>query len=139
MWNDFGNSAGLGVQPQYGGLPAAFLIAGAKAVVSSLWAVNDASSTLLMSEFYRRHLVEGQDVQTALRGVQLWLRQVTTSDLRAWLKSKARDYPFWVRSHWPTWWAIWRLRRALGRLDKARQPFKAVDRWAAYVALSYTQ
>ena len=38
---------------EYLGLPAGFLRAGAPAVVSTLWAVNDFSTMLLMERFYR--------------------------------------------------------------------------------------
>jgi hypothetical protein len=48
---------------EYQGLPAAFLAAGAATVVSSLWAVNDASTALLMQGFhanlYQRGLPKG--------------------------------------------------------------------------------
>ncbi|MFY9344241.1 MAG: CHAT domain-containing protein, partial [Planctomycetota bacterium] len=37
-------------------LPFGFLVAGARAVVSSLWAVDDASTAELMADFYRRLL-----------------------------------------------------------------------------------
>lgn len=46
-------------------LGEAFLVAGAKAVVVSLWNVEDHSTTLLMEYFYR-HLAHGEDKATAL-------------------------------------------------------------------------
>jgi CHAT domain-containing protein len=46
-------------------LGEAFLVAGAKAVVVSLWNVEDHSTTLLMEYFYR-HLTQGEDKATAL-------------------------------------------------------------------------
>jgi CHAT domain-containing protein len=56
------------------GLPAGFLQAGAPAVISSLWAVNDLSTALLMAEFYRLHLKEEIPLAEALRQAQRWLR-----------------------------------------------------------------
>jgi CHAT domain-containing protein len=44
---------------EYIGLAAGFLFAGVPCVVSSLWAVNDLASMLLMREFYRRVLDAG--------------------------------------------------------------------------------
>ena len=48
-------------------------------MVSTLWSVNDLSTALLMGEFYRRHLAEGEAVAKALRGAQLWLRRDVTA------------------------------------------------------------
>jgi len=66
---------------EYLGLPAGFLQAGAPAVVSTLWAVNDLSTMLLMERFYQLHLQEGEDIPVALRHVQIWLRDVTADQL----------------------------------------------------------
>ncbi|MBK8985340.1 MAG: tetratricopeptide repeat protein [Chloroflexi bacterium] len=66
---------------EYVGLPAGFLQAGAPAVVSTLWAVNDLSTMLLMERFYQLHLQDGLDFASALRQAQLWLRDVTAGEL----------------------------------------------------------
>ena len=66
---------------EYVGLPAGFLQAGAPAVVSTLWAVNDLSTMLLMERFYQLHLQDGLDLAPALRQAQLWLRDVTAGEL----------------------------------------------------------
>ncbi len=54
------------------GLARAVLAAGARAVVVTLWAVDDVSSALLMGRFYER-LLAGADVATALHDAQQWL------------------------------------------------------------------
>jgi CHAT domain-containing protein len=51
-------------------LARAFLIAGAKSVVASLWQVDDRSTATLMSFFYE-HLAAGLEVREALRQGQL--------------------------------------------------------------------
>ena len=66
---------------EYLGLPAAFLRRGAPGVVSSLWAVSDFSTMLLMHWFYRAHLRNGLDPASALRAAQRWLRDVTNAEL----------------------------------------------------------
>lgn len=43
----------------------AFLLAGARSVVTTLWTVSDATSTALMQRFYQ-NLTAGQDVAEAL-------------------------------------------------------------------------
>lgn len=60
----------LGItQEGYGGLPKAFLLAGAKHLVVSLWKVPDTSTALLMTELYR-NLVAGMDLHSALLAAQ---------------------------------------------------------------------
>jgi CHAT domain-containing protein/anti-sigma28 factor (negative regulator of flagellin synthesis) len=66
---------------EYLGLPAGFLQAGAPAVVSTLWAVNDLSTMLLMERFYQLHLEEGKVIPEALCQAQIWLRDVTAGQL----------------------------------------------------------
>ncbi|MHB8656304.1 MAG: CHAT domain-containing protein, partial [Terriglobia bacterium] len=51
-------------------LVRAFLFAGARSVVASLWAANDISTTTLMQHFYR-HLADGEDKGTALRNAKV--------------------------------------------------------------------
>ena len=69
------------------GISNSFLERGAKAVMASLWLVNDASTSLLMQQFYRNLANEGgQDAHTtkaeALRQAQLSLLQgkITAKD-----------------------------------------------------------
>lgn len=66
---------------EYVGLPAGFLQAGAPAVISSLWTVDDLSTMLLMERFYQLHLHEETELARALRQAQLWLRDVTAGEL----------------------------------------------------------
>ncbi len=66
---------------EYLGLPAGFLQAGTPAVISTLWAVNDLSTMLLMERFYCLHLKKEMAIPEALRQAQLWLRDVTAREL----------------------------------------------------------
>jgi CHAT domain-containing protein len=67
---------------EYIGLPAGFLQAGAPGVISTLWAVDDLSTMLLMERFYTLHLQDGLGIAKTLRQAQLWLRDVTAGELR---------------------------------------------------------
>lgn len=51
-------------------LARAFLTAGAKSVVASLWDVDDRSTATLMEDFYQ-HLAKGESIASALRSSQL--------------------------------------------------------------------
>jgi CHAT domain-containing protein len=58
------------------GLPRAFLYAGARRVIASLWKVDDEATVTLMSAFYSR-LQRGEDPAQALQGAQLALLKNT--------------------------------------------------------------
>lgn len=55
-------------------LAEAFWIAGSRSVVASLWAVNDESTSLLMTEFYKQ-LKAGDGKAEALRKAQMTVRE----------------------------------------------------------------
>ncbi|GAA2152469.1 CHAT domain-containing protein [Humibacillus xanthopallidus] len=63
------------------GLARGVLSAGARAVVVTLWAVDDRSSALLMGRFYER-LLAGADTATALHEAQQWLRGLSSDAAR---------------------------------------------------------
>ena len=66
------------------GLPRAFLYAGARSVVASLWKVDDDATVPLMKVFYSR-LQRGEDPARALRGAQLdLLKNTQWSDPYYW-------------------------------------------------------
>ncbi|QIR41292.1 CHAT domain-containing protein [Tolypothrix sp. PCC 7910] len=76
---DFENSS-----DEYIGLPSGFLLAGSKAVVSSLWTVSDLSTAFLMIKFYE-NLQTINTVSLALNQAQQWLRNLTTEEFEALL------------------------------------------------------
>jgi CHAT domain-containing protein len=66
------------------GLPRAFLYAGARSVLVSLWKVDDEATVPLMKMFYSR-LQRGEDPGRALRGAQLdMLKNTQLSDPYYW-------------------------------------------------------
>lgn len=76
--------SGIGYVPdssceEYLGLPAGFIVAGAKTVVGSLWAVFDPPTALLMVKMYE-HLLVGMGVSAALREAQLWLMTLSREE-----------------------------------------------------------
>ncbi len=71
---------------EYIGLTSGFFYAGATSVLSTLWAVNDVSTAILMIKFYELFRSENQPaVSVALRESQLWLRDVSVGDLLKWV------------------------------------------------------
>lgn len=127
---------------EYIGLPAGFLQAGASAVLSTLWEVNDLSTALLMEEFYRRHLIENQGIAEALRGGQLWLRTLTRDELLTWVTAVTGATKAKIQADGKTtdsdWWLSNRLeafREAqLEDYDPEECPFAHPFYWAAFIA-----
>ncbi len=89
--------SGLG-DTSYGsvkGLLSAFSAAGARWVISHMWAASDFSTPILMDAFYNAYLNNGMDVPDALQYAKKYLRTVTIGELRrnGWLHLPA-DIPF---------------------------------------------
>ncbi|MEL6928205.1 MAG: CHAT domain-containing tetratricopeptide repeat protein, partial [Cyanobacteria bacterium J06600_6] len=104
---------------EYIGLPSGFLFAGSPSVVSSLWKVDDLSTSLLMIKFYQ-NLREIDSVPLALNQAQLWLRDLTRAEFMKWsrgiLSGKLRasiaarflkeEYPFASPYYWGAFCAV---------------------------------
>ena len=69
---------------EYIGLPSGFLYAGSMNVVSSLWAVDDFATAILMIKFYQE-LPDADSVALALNAAQNWMRGVSMEDFRVWV------------------------------------------------------
>ncbi|MBU7582309.1 MAG: CHAT domain-containing protein [Nostoc sp. TH1S01] len=74
----------LNTSDEYIGLPSGFLLAGSKAVVSSLWTVSDLSTAFLMMKFHE-NLQTLNNVSLALNQAQEWLRNLTTEEFETLL------------------------------------------------------
>jgi len=77
---------------EYLGLPLAFLCAGAKTVVSTLWRTNDLAAWLLMGAM-ARHLAQGCGVLRALRMAQEETQRLTCDDIRGRVEGLTEDDP----------------------------------------------
>ena len=76
---------------EYVGLPAGFIQSGVPGVISSLWAVDDMATSLLIERFYYYHLNEKMYPSRALREAQIWLSNITRADLD---KYYSENYPY---------------------------------------------
>jgi len=75
------------VPDEFVGLAAGFLQAGAMAVVSSLWTVEDRSTALLMERMYKNMIDGAMEPALALRQAQFWLRNATAGEIGAYYQS----------------------------------------------------
>lgn len=71
------------------GLRRAFVLAGARTLVISLWKVDDLATAILMEQFYR-NLESGNAIDQALRMAQVFVRELTIDRMRKiWLTDAA--------------------------------------------------
>ena len=68
-------------------LVEAFLNAGAKCVLASLWPVDDGACVLTMNRFFKAWREEGQTIAAALKTAQQWLRNLTAQELVQWTET----------------------------------------------------
>jgi CHAT domain-containing protein/tetratricopeptide (TPR) repeat protein len=129
---------------EYMGLPGGFVLAGAPAVVSTLWAVNDLSTALLMERFYE-NLLRGdpdEDSNTrsplppaeALRRAQIWLRdEMTAQEIARRCEAQIKEFEG-RKELVPPW--LSRAKRKYTRMTRkapASRPFAHPFYWAAFV------
>jgi CHAT domain-containing protein len=110
------------------GLRRAFVVAGAKTLVMSLWKVPDLATAFLMDRLYDNLLERGLDRDLALREAQRATREATVGQLRGeWLGPGALDR---LAGGSPA--ARQELERLAARADDER-PFEAPAYWGAFI------
>lgn len=71
------------------GFRRAFMLAGAKTLVMTLWKVPDLATPILMERFYENLLNRRMDRDKALREAQLFTRDLTIGDIKSkWLSDE---------------------------------------------------
>jgi CHAT domain-containing protein/Tfp pilus assembly protein PilF len=80
-----------GLIDEFVGLISGFLAKGATYVISTLWAVNEESTALLMVRFYQ-YLQDGRNPSSALKAAQKWLCTVTYSELMQWYQELIAEF-----------------------------------------------
>ncbi|MDZ7969419.1 MAG: tetratricopeptide repeat protein [Nostoc sp. DedSLP03] len=116
---DFNNTS-----DEYIGLPSGFLYAGSSSVVSSLWTVNDLSTSFLMIKFIQiLKNATDMSIPLAMNQAQRWLRDATKEELQEWVKSLALDST-----------KKGKIRRQINNMT-GEQPFNSPFHWAAFTAV----
>jgi CHAT domain-containing protein len=118
-----------GSSEEYVGVPAGFLLSGVPTVLSSLWAVPDLSTALLMAHFYEQHLHLEQDIATALQQAQRWVRELPVAAVAEYAAGFYEQAPEASKA------ALWRLIRSYryqARQNPLQQPFAHPYYWAAF-------
>ncbi len=125
---------------EFVGLNSGLLMAGTPAVVSTLWAVDDRSTALLMSEFYTR-LLAGDSFSSAVNHAQLWLCGLTFRALTTWVLEHRSIYAAEAAKHRElepiseafTEWAA--QLTAMQPVDPKARPYEHPYYWAAFTTL----
>lgn len=101
------------------GLARAFLYAGAKTILVTLWKVPEFSTLLLMQHFYKC-LGQGMSLATALSVSQDWLRNLSIIDVQA------------IMVHWQ---AHGLSTAEFAKIAHVNRPFVAPEYWAGFVLI----
>jgi tetratricopeptide (TPR) repeat protein len=123
------------ISDEYIGLPSGFLFAGSPSVVSSLWTVNDLSTSFLMIKLYEILFNENQQVSVpvALKTAQNWLENLTIEELDKFLE----QYQPQIDKHLALLQPEQRpLYKESLKLIKQRQPHPFISPyyWAGFIA-----
>jgi CHAT domain-containing protein len=119
---------------EYVGLPGAFLAAGARCAIASLWSVEQVATGLLIDRFHRELHEGGLPPTAALRAAQLWLRDVGLHEVLGLMKKRQDELASqrWGGAGAPEE-AIARLVLTRASLSKlGPKPFCAPLYWAAF-------
>jgi CHAT domain-containing protein len=110
------------------GLAQALIAAGAASAIATLWAVDDAGTSLMMAKFYDE-LAAGTPAAEAVADAQRCLRETTTAQWRSlaqpdndasWVPAQLRD-------------GLLALADSAGRRDAGTRPFAHPVHWAGVV------
>jgi CHAT domain-containing protein len=131
-----------GLADEYIGLPGVLLQAGARAVVASLWAVDDLATALLMGRFYAEWRGGAVPVAEALQRAQGWLRTRTRAQVEEALEELDQLWaPLQGQGEDPAMRdraieQYWQIRQASERLSEMdERPFAHPYWWAAFQAV----
>ncbi|OUL30788.1 hypothetical protein BV372_21115, partial [Nostoc sp. T09] len=112
---------------EYIGLTSGFIRAGAANIISTLWAVSDFHTALLMIKFYELLPNHSYNVPLALNHTQQWLRQATQAQIIRWIRGKQKM-------------ELAQKQQIIDILETQykpeQQPFKKPEFWAAFCAIS---
>ncbi|WP_228014453.1 CHAT domain-containing protein [Fortiea sp. LEGE XX443] len=112
---------------EYIGLASGFISAGAANIISTLWAVSDFHTALLMIKFYENLPNHQYNMPLALNNTQKWLRQATQAQIIDWLKNLNNMQLVQKQSI---------LKVLETEYKPEQQPFKKPEYWAAFCAIS---
>ena len=113
---------------EFVGIPAGFLLAGARSVLSSLWPIDDLPTALLMDRFYRA-LLGLDDPVRALREAQRSMPQLTNADVADYVVSIDEASRRRGENTFEAHAAEWKER---ARVNSGDRPFANPLYWAAF-------
>ncbi|NJL11526.1 MAG: CHAT domain-containing protein [Calothrix sp. SM1_7_51] len=90
--NNIAQNISQNISSDYVGLVSSFLNQGVGHVLSTLWNVESAATTLVMIEFYQR-IQQNQSPITALNEVTTWLKDLTALELTKWYEDLLNQLP----------------------------------------------
>jgi CHAT domain-containing protein len=118
---------------EYIGLPFGFLLAGSPSIVSTLWEVDELTSTLLLMRFYKN--IKTLSSVAALNEAQQWLRNLTSEKLEALLTDLQPQIDQVFDQLPPKDRRVYIQARLNAALNRKPFPFAEPHYWAAFTAI----
>jgi len=110
---------------EYVSFQSAFLSAGAKTVIGSLWTLSNTSTTILMIKLYQ-NLSQGLTISSALVQAQIWLKNITVVELQKW--TEKLDITATNQMNLYRW-----MRELKEIIGNNKRPFANPYHWAAFI------
>jgi CHAT domain-containing protein len=118
----------------YIGIQSAFLRAGTRTILSTLWNIDEIASTWFIIHFYQQ-ILNGIQPTIALRTTQTWIQTLTWEELYQWIKDLSQSETLTYRWKKELHQSIEDIQEEQGKMDNIRTSYANPYYWAAFTLI----
>ena len=115
----------------YIGIQSAFLRAGTRTILSTLWNIDEIASTWFIIHFYQQ-ILNGETASIALRTTQTWMQTLTWEELDQWITDLSQIENLTYRWKKELCQSIEDIQKEQGKMNEIRTPYANPYYWAAF-------
>jgi CHAT domain-containing protein len=115
----------------YIGIQSAFLRAGTRTILSTLWNIDEIASTWFIIHFYQQ-ILNGKKASIALRTTQTWMQTLTWEELDQWITDLSQIENLTYRWKKELHQSIEDIQKEQGKMNDIRTPYANPYYWAAF-------
>ena len=115
----------------YIGIQSAFLRAGTRTILSTLWNIDEIASTWFIIHFYKQ-ILNGEKASIALRATQTWMQTLTWEELYQWITNLSEIEDLTYRWRKELHQSIEDIQKEQGKINDIRTPYANPYYWAAF-------